>query len=219
MRSFFISILTVVTCAYLTIVLSDRCEAQVQSLSNNAAGNVGSSFGSSGLRNNTSGGSQFGMTPLGTVQNLTPQNGFIGRTDAGQDAFIGRTNAQNTTNNANSNRNFNRTNTSGLQNRQNQLNSRQNASAVPAFRPQLRVAFTTPAMPLNNVKTSMGSSFDRIKEQNERLRNVHFTLNADRSITLQGQVESESAKKLVGFLAMLEPGIRKVKNEVTVTRK
>ena len=222
MRTFIINALAVVVCVCLTISFSKSSHAQVQTLSNNRTGNTGTNFGNSNLGNlgnNALGGSQFGLSSLGTVQNLTPQNDFIGRSDASQNSFIGRTNAQNTANNANANRNFNRANSSGLQNRQNQLNSGQNIPSVPAFRPQLRVAFKTPPLPLNNVKTSMGQSFDRIKEQNEQLRNVQFTLNADRSVTLHGQVESASAKKLVGFLAMLEPGVRKVKNELTVIKK
>lgn len=219
MRTFLINTLAVVVCVCLTIIFSKSSQAQVQTLSNSRTGNTGTSFGNSNLGNlgnNGLNGSQFGLSSLGTVQNLNPQNDFIGRSDASQNSFIGRTNAQNAANNANSNRNSNRTNSGGLQN---QLNSRQNTPSVPAFRPQLRVAFKTPPLPLNNVKTSMGQSFDRIKEQNEQLRNVQFTLNADRSVTLRGQVESASAKKLVGFLAMLEPGVRKVKNELTVIKK
>ena len=83
----------------------------------------------------------------------------------------------------------------------------------------MKIAFTAPPLPLSSVTSSMGQSLDRLKARNERLRGVQFELNADRSITLRGQVKSESAKKLAAFLAMLEPGVRKVKNELTVAEK
>jgi len=83
----------------------------------------------------------------------------------------------------------------------------------------MKVAFTSSPLPLSNVSTSMGQSFERVKARNERLRGVQFELNADRSLTLRGQVKSASAKKLAEFMAKLEPGVRTVKNELTVVDK
>lgn len=218
-RSVLINTMSIVFCVCSILSFSERCQAQVQTLSNNAAGNTGTSIGNSGSGNSAFGDSQLGLSTFGNAQTVAPQNAFIGRSDAAQNSFIGRENAQNAANNAGQNRNFNRTTAGGLQNGRNQFNTGQNTLKVPAFRPQMRVAFTAAPLPLSNIKTSMGQSFDRIKERNERLQDVQFQLNADHSVTLRGQVESASAKKLVEFLAMLEPGVRKVKNELTVAKK
>jgi len=222
-RSKFISAMTVVICACVSFGFLEQSEAQVQTLSSNSSqsgGNTGTTIGNANTGNQGGGNSQFGLTTMGNMQSLNAENGFIGRSDAAQNSFIGRSNTQNAgNNNAGQTRNFNRATTSGFQNGQNQFNAGQSASTVPAFRPQMRVAFSASPLPLSNVSTSMGQSFDRIKERNERLRGVQFELNADRSVTLRGQVESASAKKLVAFLAMLEPGVRKVQNEITVAEK
>lgn len=209
----------IIVWALLSLGLSERCQAQVQTLSNSSSGNAGTNIGNFSSGNSAFGNSQLGLSTFGNAQTVTPQNSFIGRSDAAQNSFIGRTNAQNAANTAGQNRNFNRANTSGFQNGRNQFNTGQNAIKAPAFRPQMRVAFKSAPLPLSNMKTSMDQSFGRIKERNERFRDVQFQLNADRSITLRGQVESVSAKKLVEFLAMLEPGVRKVKNELTVAAK
>lgn len=217
-RSLFTTAFCVTVCACFTLGITKQTEAQVQTLSSSSSsqtsGNTGTTIGNANSGNRGTGNSQFGLTTMGTVQNLTPQNGFIGRSDAAQNSFIGRSNAQNAANNAGQGRNFNRANTGGST--QNQFNAGQTGPKVPAFRPQMRVAFTAPPLPLSNVQTSMGHSFDRIKERNEKLRGVQFEVNADRSVTLRGQVDTAGAKKLVEFLAMLEPGVRKVKNELTV---
>ncbi|MCA9015225.1 MAG: BON domain-containing protein [Planctomycetaceae bacterium] len=200
--------------------MTEQAKAQVQTLSSSnssqTSGNTGLTIGNATTGNQAGGNSQSGLTTMGNMQQLNPQNGFIGRSDTAQNSFIGRSNTQNTGNNAGQSRNFNRANTSGFQSGQNQFNAGQTAPKVPSFRPQMRVAFTAPPLPLSNVQTSMGHSFDRIKERHEQLRGVQFEVNADRSVTLRGQVESAGAKKLIEFLAMLEPGVRSVKNELTV---
>lgn len=221
-RSFSTTATLIVVCAYLTFGFTDQIGAQVQSLSSSSTqtgGNTGTSIGNTRTGNQSLGNSQFGLSSLGEVQQLNPQNNFIGRSDAAVNSFIGRSNLQNSSNNSSQNRNFNRAATSGSQSGQNQFNASQSAPIVPAFRPQMKLAFTAPPIPLNSVSTSMGQSLDRIKARNERLQGVQFELNADRSITLRGKVKSASAKKLAEFLAMLEPGVRKVKNELTVADK
>ncbi|MFH1301702.1 MAG: BON domain-containing protein [Planctomycetota bacterium] len=227
-RSCFTNVMCVTVCAYFTFGAIAQSEAQVQTLSSSSSqqssrsttGGTGSSIGSSTSGNQLSGNSQSGLSTMGNMQSLNPQNGFIGRSDAAQETFIGRNNTQNAgTNNGGQNRNFNRATTSGFQSGQNQFNAGQSAAPVPAFRPQMRVAFTAAPLPLSNVQASMGQSFDRIKERNEHLSGVQFELNADHSVTLRGQVESAGARKLVEFLAMLEPGVRKVTNELTVVEK
>ncbi len=209
--------------ACLPFVLNTTGEAQVQTLSSSNSsqnsGSTGTTIGNLNTGNQAggSGNAQSGLSTMGNFQNLNPQSGFIGRTDNTQNNFIGRSNAQGTTGaNAGQNRNFSRATTGGLGNRQNLNNTGQTGPRVPEFRPQLRVAFSAAPLPLNNVQTSMGESFTRIKERHERLRNVEFQLNPDHSVTLRGEVESAGARKLVEFMAMLEPGVRTVKNELTV---
>ncbi|WP_417381044.1 hypothetical protein [Gimesia sp.] len=207
--------------AFLPFALSPTAEAQVQTLSSSSnsqtGGSTGTTIGNLNSGNQAGGNTQSGLSTMGNFQNLNPQSGFIGRTDDAQGNFIGRTNAQGATGaNTGQNRNFNRASTGGLRNGQNLNNTGQTGPKVPEFRPQLRVAFTAAPLPLSNVQSSMGESFMRIKERHERLRDVEFQLNADHSVTLRGEVESAGAKKLVEFMAMLEPGVRTVKNELTI---
>ena len=42
-------------------------------------------------------------------------------------------------------------------------------------------------------------------------------MSADGQVTLRGKVPSESTRKLVAILVRLEPGVRKVQNELVVT--
>lgn len=218
-RSISTSTFCTLVCACFIFGMTEQTEAQVQTLSSSSSqssGNTGTTIGNANTGGQAGGNSQFGLNTMGNMQSLNAQNGFIGRSDATQNSFIGRNNTQAAGNNAGQARNFNRAGTSGFQSGQNQFNAGQTAAKVPSFRPQMRVAFTASPLPLGNVQTSMGHSFDRIKERNEKLRGVQFEVNADRSVTLRGQVESAGAKKLVAFLAMLEPGVRTIKNELTV---
>lgn len=207
--------------ACMPFSLITLCPAQVQTLSSSntsqAGGSTGTTIGNLNSGNQAGGNAQSGLSTMGNFQNLNPQSGFIGRSDDTQNNFVGRTNTQGATGaNTGQNRNFNRATTGGLGNRQNLNNTGQTGPRVPEFRPQLRVAFSAAPLPLNNVQTSMGDSFTRIKERHERLRGVEFQLNPDHSVTLRGEVESAGAKKLVEFMAMLEPGVRTVKNELTI---
>ncbi|MCA9004133.1 MAG: BON domain-containing protein [Planctomycetaceae bacterium] len=208
--------------ACMVFVFPISGQAQVQTLSSSSSqggGSTGTTIGNlnSGNQAGGTGNAQSGLSTMGNFQNLNPQSGFIGRSDDTQNNFIGRTNTQGTTGaNNGQNRNFNRATTGGTGSRQNLNNTGQTGPKVPEFRPQLRVAFSAAPLPLSNLQTSMGDSFTRIKERHEQLRNVEFQLNPDHSVTLRGEVESAGAKKLVEFMAMLEPGVRTVKNELTI---
>ena len=216
-------------CVCVSTLQPQDCLGQVQTLSSGGASQStrggSQSLGGTSSLGGSSGTAQTPLnnlqTPLssgmGTPQNLNSQNSFIGRSDAAQNAFIGRNNAQSATGGGQGQtRNFNRATSGGSQNNLNQRNAGQTGPRVPEFRPQLRVAFTTPPIPLGNVSTSMGSSFDRLKTQHEKLNGVQFQVNSDHSVTLRGQVDSAGTRKLVEFLAMLEPGVRKVNNELTI---
>ena len=152
------------------------CQGQVQTLST-SGGSQSSRGGNQSFGGSTSGlggSSGTAQTPLnnlqtplssgmGTPQNLNSQNNFIGRSDAAQNAFIGRNNAQSATGGApGQNRNFNRATGGGSQNSLNQRNAGQTGPRVPEFQPQLRVAFTAPAIPVSNLSTSIGNSFDLV---------------------------------------------------------
>lgn len=230
-RRIVLSLFIVTGCVCVISFEPQNCRAQVQTLSssNNSAqssrsGTQSLGGGTSSLGGTTGGTAQTPLnntqTPLsssmGTFQNLNAQNSFIGRSDTAQNAFIGRNNAQSATGGQGQTRNFNRATSGGSQNSLNQRNAGQTGPKVPEFRPQLRVAFTAPPIPVGNVSTSMGSSFDRLKTQHEKLNGVQFQVNADHSVTLRGEVDSKGTRKLVEFLAMLEPGVRKVNNELTV---
>lgn len=232
LRQVLTSLFLTVSCVCFFCIDPMQCMGQVQTLTSGSSGNLqsvqgsgqtsgatGSTFGGSAGSGQSAGNSQSGLSSMGTPQNLNTQNSFIGRSDAAQNAFIGRNNAQSTTgrNAAGQNRNFNRATTGGSQNGLNQRNAGQTGPKVPEFRPQIRIAFSAPALPVSQVSTSMGTSLDRIKVQHDKLSGVQFEVGADHSVTLRGQVDSAGTRKLAEFLAMLEPGIRKVNNELTVS--
>ncbi|QDT23561.1 BON domain protein [Gimesia chilikensis] len=230
LNKFFTSSMITAGFACAVMLQTQICQGQVQTLST-SGGSQSSRGGNQSLGGSTSGlggSSGTAQTPLnnlqtplssgmGTPQNLNSQNNFIGRSDAAQNAFIGRNNAQSATGGApGQNRNFNRATGGGSQNSLNQRNAGQTGPRVPEFRPQLRVAFTAPAIPVSNVSTSIGNSFDQLRTRNDKLSGVQFQVNADHSVTLRGEVDSAGTRKLVEFLAMLEPGVRKINNELTV---
>jgi hypothetical protein len=51
---------------------------------------------------------------------------------------------------------------------------------------------------------------------NPALRGVAFDMNSEGIVTLRGEVATVSARQLAANLVRLEPGVRKVVNELTV---
>ena len=205
--------------------------------SNTPASGFTSSFGgsnqigqSTGL--NTSGLSQTTTTTgpqiateLGELSATIGQGGFVGRSDtAGR--FVGNVMAgQQTLQGTNVGGQFGggqfggRGQFSGGQFGQggqgfNQQGFNQQSRRV--VRPQLRLAFEFSQPAATEVQTSLSTQFQRLESSRPELDNVQIQFGTDRVAVLRGEVASENDKKLAAMVARMEPGVRTVRNELTV---
>ena len=83
-------------------------------------------------------------------------------------------------------------------------------------RPQQRIAFEYPARTTAEIGTSVRTQMTQIAGRRESLRGVRVETGANGLVTLRGQVETEDARKLAAVMARLEPGVREVRNELTI---
>lgn len=84
--------------------------------------------------------------------------------------------------------------------------------------PRHQVAFSHPQLPQSAVQTSLGERFQRAAQRQTGLSGVSIATDASRPgvVVLRGEVESADAAKLAATIARLEPGVREVRNELTV---
>lgn len=179
-------------------------------------------------------GSQSGLGASGGGMGTsgTSGSGFVGRSNAGQ--FIG-VNSQNGTQGGAAGRNgqFNQFqgqggrgsamnrgfNTNGSQgfNMGGQGGENAPPGAAKLLHPQQRVNFTYQPPAADAPSRSLAVRFEHLASR-PALRGVNglqFDMQGN-VLVLRGSVESEETKKLVGMLAGLEPGVRRVRNELTV---
>lgn len=83
-------------------------------------------------------------------------------------------------------------------------------------RPRLQIAFEHPRPATTAVQTNLNSQFTRLRTSRPELQGVQIQMGDDREVVLRGRVDSENDKKLAAMLARLEPGVRTVKNEITI---
>ena len=178
----------------------------------NNTGNRGSTAGNNGMAGNGQGALGQSLFTQGNNQ-----SGFIGGRNQ-QQQFIGgnqQTGANqnrqqaNQGNRAQQGRN-NLDDLNGM-NQQNQSGANQRRT----IRPQQKVAFDVPRRTETEIRSTLQTRFDGLSEQ-PALRGVTFHLDADGVATLSGSVETASAKQLAANFVRLEPGVRKVVNELTV---
>lgn len=84
-----------------------------------------------------------------------------------------------------------------------------------AIRPQQKVAFEIPERSNSDIKEILGSRFERVTRQ-PALRGVTVDLDADGIVVLRGEVATPSQKQLAVNMVRLEPGVRKIRNELTL---
>ena len=203
--------------------------------SGSATGSGGAGMFSRGGQGGT-GGFGSGSTRPGAAQapgvgNVTPfSGGFVGASD-NMGRFVGnqqtgQQNAQtaagglNRLNVGNRNRGGdinNRLNQSGLNQGQFGQGGNQNRNqARMTVRPAQRIAFEYPQPERAEVRTSLQTQFRRLSDRRPQLANVSIALDGGSEAVLRGQVVSEDARKLAEAVARLEPGVRSVRNEITV---
>lgn len=225
----------------LIVILPDAAQAQQRT----TTGGTGTSgFGATGglSGSNSFGGGQnrFSTTNANTaglnqsvfmnqqsnfgMQNTATQNGFIGGRNA--QTFVGgnqRTGQQNLNQqqqqNQFGNRNRNRQNQGMDPNDPNGFNQQgQDQDSRRSIRPQQKVSFDVPKIPYEELNTTLNSRFERVTRQ-PALRGVTVDLDADGVVVLRGEVATPSQKQLAANMVRLEPGVKKVRNELTIGEK
>jgi osmotically-inducible protein OsmY len=157
---------------------------------------------------------------------MTGAQGAAGGTAAGQAGrFVGQTNSrfvgmaaagqQQPGQNQNRNNQNRNTNRNQAQN-QNQNQSGANTNNQRAIRPRLTVNFEYPLPSVEKTTTALTTRFEKLSK---RAAFKGVTIEADGSrVTLRGEVDSPETSRLAAALTRLEPGVRTVQNELTVTK-
>jgi osmotically-inducible protein OsmY len=156
-------------------------------------------------------------TELGALSATIGQGGFIGTSDnAGR--FIGQQTAGQQSLQGGA--------MSGLSQLASQFGSRGqdgfnqqsnfNQQSRRTIRPQQRIAFEYPQRGQEAIQTNLSAQFERLQTSRPELQAVEVVLGASNEVILRGQVQSEDDKKLAAMYARMEPGVRSVKNELTV---
>lgn len=204
----------------------------------------GSSFGSSGLGGTggtggfgQSGGlgqggfGQQGGTGFGQNRNtgLTGQNqnnGFLG-VNNNPNNFIGRNNQGQNGNMNGQTGNVGRGNQRGGNNRQldsnlmNMLNGNNQQgggggqSQQPVIRPRQKVAFEYPQPKLEAVVATTQTRLQKLAVRYPHLGDVQLAQETDGTIVLRGSAPTEADAKVAESMIRLEPGVRKIRNELT----
>lgn len=96
------------------------------------------------------------------------------------------------------------------------------------IRPQMKVAFTAPNPPTAKTTAAINNRFQKLAAQIPRgspnrglsnraeLKGVEVQAPVAGEVVLTGTVATEDARKLAAIMARLEPGVRSVRNEITV---
>lgn len=189
--------------------------------SGSSSGMGNSGFGSTG----STGFGQTGQNPFGQ-QNA---GAFIGR-NLNANSFIGRTaqgtqTGQGTQGNNRSNqagRGGGQRNTDlqqllqgqmGGQGNQNQNNGLMGRNS--GIRPRLKVGFEATTPVASTAVEVTRARFENLSSRNPQLASVSVEMASDGTAVLTGDVKSQSDSQLAENLLRLEPGIRKVRNELS----
>jgi len=168
-------------------------------------------------------GTSAGATQLGQLSGTIGQ-GFVGRSD-NVGRFVGERQAGQQ--NSQARRNFSGTGNTGRRgtgaNNVNRNGGNQNGNrfggnrSQMTIRPVQRVAFQYPRRSNTRISTALQGRLQRLAERRPQLQGISLTMSDQGEVVLRGEVDSESAKGLVANIIRLEPGVRKVRNELTVT--
>lgn len=82
--------------------------------------------------------------------------------------------------------------------------------------PRHRIAFKFTARETSEIGTSLRLQLANLAARNPDFAEVRVELDAAGTVQLRGQVPSEATRKLAAILVRLEPGVRKVHNELTI---
>jgi osmotically-inducible protein OsmY len=162
-------------------------------------------------------------TQLGALSATIGQGGFIGQADnAGR--FIGNQNAgqQSLQGTSMSGGQFggSQFGSRGQQGQQSRNGFNQQGNygqqSRRTIRPQQRIAFEYPQRAQATIQTNLSGQFQRLQTTRPELQGVEVQLAANNEVILRGQVRTEEDKKLAAMYARMEPGVRSIKNELTI---
>jgi hypothetical protein len=198
----------------------------------NLGGGMGSAFPASGMSGGGGGmsGGGVGMAmpainlPSNALPGMTGATGQMGATGQGQAGFVGmgsgfvgqtpgtqqQTGLQNR---PGQNRNTGRAGRGQGQN-QNQMGGAGNQQQQRTIRPQLVVAFTAPLPAPDIMSTRLQTRLQKIKKTSP-YEGVQVDVEGNKVI-LRGEVNSAQDARMASMLARLEPGVRKVDNQLTI---
>lgn len=185
---------------------------------------AGRGLGATGGTGNFNGPQMNGMNGNMTAGQSVGQNGFIGR--AANQGFVGNRMAGQNGQGQNLNQGMrgNRGNNNG-NNQLNQLMQQQNPMnqgrgqgrrTTPVVRPQQRVAFTHPVPTPMGLQTTLKTQLDRLTARTPMLTGVDLTVAPNNEVVLRGEVDNTESRRLAEMFVRLEPGVRTVRNELTV---
>jgi len=200
---------------YQTVQAQNQGLTQNQSSSGNAATSAARATASGAAGSQSFGAtSQQGFGAAGTtnVAQQAAQGGqFVGRgTDSSQ--FVGRGTAGQQSGGRQSSQ-FGR----GSQQSRRNVNQSSGSSTrnLRVVRPRVRIAFNHPTIPAASLTSTLTGQLQRFTAQN-KLSGVRFDIDQNYTVTLKGEVPSNNSRKLHEIVARMEPGVRKVRNELVV---
>lgn len=94
----------------------------------------------------------------------------------------------------------------------------QAASRRTVIRPRHEIAFAYRPRSSSVIATGLQSHFRQLAQRRSGMKNVVVNLDEQGTAILRGEVDSLATKKLVAMMARLEPGIRSIRDELTVAK-
>ena len=192
----------------------------------NSTGTSGASGTSGGMFGRSQGASSSGLGQTGQAGNAQGrqintqsqlglnQDGFLGQGNSQQN-FVGRNQGQNNSQNRQNNNNRGGQGNFGQNDNNQNGQGQQNQDPKRAIRPQLRVAFDELPRPTTEIRSTLQPRFDSLS-QVPSLRGVAYELDAEGVVVLRGTVDTPSQRRLAENVVKLEPGVKKVRNELTL---
>lgn len=194
-------------------------------------GGTGGGFGTNGGTGGFGSGGQNGFGANGQTgfggQNQFGANGnnggILGR-NTNQNQFLGR-NVQNQ--GIGGNNNFGGGNRGGGNRRTgaNALNNGggagggANANQAPLVRPRQKVAFDWPQPKPETVQVALETRLSKLSLKSPGMKNVTLSIEDKGEVVLRGAVDSEAEAKKAEMSLRLEPGVWKVRNELTFPKE
>ena len=209
------SVIALIGIDYQTAEAQNQGLTQGQSGAGNTATSAARATASGAAGSQSFGATQqqgFGASGATNVAQQAAQGGqFVGRgSDSSQ--FVGR----GTAGQQSGGRQANQFGRSAQQSRRN-VNQSSGSSTrnLRVVRPRVRIAFTHPSIATANLNTNLTGQLQRFTAQNN-LTGVQFDLDDKYTVTLKGEVPTSGTRKLLEIVARMEPGVRRVRNELVV---